>query len=65
MFRLKIIFISIKLTQRTQRNSHQDNEEKMTENEVKLNGGYRSDLQFENKLVIEIKSVEVLNDIHF
>ena len=31
---------------------------------VKLNCGYRIDLLVENKLVIEIKSIEVLNDIH-
>jgi GxxExxY protein len=32
--------------------------------EVKLDCGYRIDLLVENKLVIEIKSVEALNDIH-
>lgn len=32
--------------------------------EVKLDCGYRLDLLVENKLVIEIKSVEALNDIH-
>ena len=32
--------------------------------EVKLDCGYRVDLLVENKLVIEIKSVEMLNDIH-
>jgi GxxExxY protein len=32
--------------------------------EVKLECGYRIDLLVENKLVIEIKSVESLNDIH-
>jgi GxxExxY protein len=32
--------------------------------EVKLDCGYRIDLFVENKLVIEIKSVEALNDIH-
>jgi GxxExxY protein len=32
--------------------------------EVKLDCGYRIDLIVENKLVIEIKSVEALNDIH-
>lgn len=31
---------------------------------VKLDCGYRIDLLVENKLVIEIKSVEALNDIH-
>ncbi|HNM65922.1 MAG TPA: GxxExxY protein [Chitinophagales bacterium] len=31
---------------------------------VKLDCGYRIDLLVENKLVIEIKSVETLNDIH-
>jgi GxxExxY protein len=32
--------------------------------EVKLECGYRIDLLVENKLVIETKSVEVLNDVH-
>jgi GxxExxY protein len=32
--------------------------------EVKLECGYRIDLLIENKLVIEIKSVDALNDIH-
>jgi GxxExxY protein len=32
--------------------------------EVKLDIGYRIDLLAENKLVIEIKSVEALNDVH-
>ena len=32
--------------------------------EVKLDCGYRMDLVAEKKLVIEIKSVETLNDIH-
>ncbi|HMT75490.1 MAG TPA: GxxExxY protein [Chitinophagaceae bacterium] len=32
--------------------------------EVKLECGYRIDLLVNNKLVIEIKSVEALNDIH-
>jgi GxxExxY protein len=32
--------------------------------EVKMDCGYRIDLLVENKLVIEIKSVEALNDIH-
>ncbi len=31
---------------------------------VKLDCGYRIDLLVENKVVIEIKSVEALNDIH-
>lgn len=33
--------------------------------EVKLECGYRIDLLVEHKLVLEIKSVEALNDIHF
>ena len=33
--------------------------------EVKLDVGYRIDIIVENKLVIEIKSVEALNDVHF
>jgi len=32
--------------------------------EVKLDAGYRVDLLVERKLVVEIKSVEALNDIH-
>jgi GxxExxY protein len=32
--------------------------------EVKLDAGYRIDLLVENKLVIEIKSVDALNDLH-
>jgi GxxExxY protein len=32
--------------------------------EVKLECGYRIDLLVENKVVIEIKSVESLNDVH-
>lgn len=32
--------------------------------EVKLDIGYRTDLVIENKLIVEIKSVEALNDIH-
>lgn len=32
--------------------------------EVKLECGYRIDLLVENKLVIEIKSVEALNEVH-
>lgn len=32
--------------------------------EVKLDCGYRLDLLVENKIVVEIKSVEALNDIH-
>ncbi len=31
---------------------------------VKLNIGYRMDLLINNKLIIEIKSVESLNDVH-
>ena len=33
--------------------------------EVKLDVGYRIDIIVENKLIIEIKSVESLNDVHF
>jgi GxxExxY protein len=32
--------------------------------EVKLKVGYRIDILVENKVVIEIKSVEALNDVH-
>ena len=33
--------------------------------EVKLHVGYRIDIIVENKLIIEVKSVETLNDVHF
>ena len=33
-------------------------------NEVKLDCGYRLDLLVENKVVIEVKSVEAINEIH-
>lgn len=33
--------------------------------EVKLDVGYRLDIIIENKLILEIKSVDTLNDIHF
>jgi GxxExxY protein len=32
--------------------------------EVKLECGYRLDLLVENKIVVELKSVEALNDVH-
>jgi len=32
--------------------------------EVKLEIGYRIDILVENKLIIEVKAVEVLNDVH-
>ncbi|RTL57277.1 MAG: GxxExxY protein [Sphingobacteriales bacterium] len=32
--------------------------------EVKLEVGYRVDLMIENKLIVQVKSVEALNDIH-
>ena len=32
--------------------------------EVKLDAGYRLDLLVENKVIIEIKAVEAINDIH-
>ncbi len=32
--------------------------------EVKLNQGYRLDLLVENKIVVELKSVETINDLH-
>ena len=32
--------------------------------EVKLDAGYRIDLLVENKIVIELKSVEALHDVH-
>ena len=33
--------------------------------EVRLDVGYRIDIIVENKLILEIKSVEALNDVHF
>ncbi|RZJ53038.1 MAG: GxxExxY protein [Flavobacterium sp.] len=33
--------------------------------EVKLDVGYRLDILVENKLILEIKSVDCLNEIHF
>jgi GxxExxY protein len=33
--------------------------------EVRLDAGYRIDLMVENKLIIEIKAVESLNNLHF
>ena len=33
--------------------------------EVRLDVGYRLDIILENKLILEIKSVDSLNDIHF
>ena len=32
--------------------------------EIKLEVGYRIDLMVENKLIVEVKSVESLNDLH-
>ena len=32
--------------------------------EVKLEAGYRVDIMIENKVIIEVKSVEALNDVH-
>lgn len=32
--------------------------------EVRLQCGYRIDLLVENKIIVELKSVEALNDIH-
>jgi len=33
--------------------------------EVKLDIGYRIDIIVENKIIIELKAVEILNDVHF
>lgn len=33
--------------------------------EIRLDIGYRIDIIIENKLILEIKSVEALNDVHF
>ena len=32
--------------------------------EIKLDAGYRLDLIVEDKVIIEVKSVEALNDVH-
>jgi GxxExxY protein len=31
---------------------------------IKLNVGYRVDIMIENKFIVEVKSVEAINDIH-
>ena len=36
----------------------------MTEKDIKMEVGYRMDLFVEKKLILEIKSVESLNDLH-
>jgi GxxExxY protein len=36
----------------------------LTYHDVKLDCGYRFDLLVENKVVIELKSVEAINDVH-
>ena len=33
--------------------------------EIKLDCGYRIDLMIENRIIVELKSVEQLNDVHF
>ena len=33
--------------------------------EIKLDCGYRIDLMIENQVIVELKSVEKLNDVHF
>jgi GxxExxY protein len=33
--------------------------------EIEMNGAYRMDLLVENKVIIEIKAVENLNEVHF
>ncbi len=33
--------------------------------DIKLDIGYRVDIIIENKLILELKSVETLNDVHF
>ncbi len=33
-------------------------------NEVRLEVGYRIDLMVENQVIVEIKSVELLNEVH-
>ena len=33
-------------------------------NDIKLDAGYRIDILVENKLVLELKSVDAINDIH-
>jgi GxxExxY protein len=36
----------------------------ITYKEIKINHGYRMDLLVENKSVIELKTVEFLNEVH-
>jgi GxxExxY protein len=45
-------------------NIHEEKPMPLIFEEVKLECGYRIDILVENKVVIEIKSVEGLNDIH-
>jgi GxxExxY protein len=33
--------------------------------EVKLDAGYRIDLLVENRVIVEVKAVEAINDVHF
>ena len=33
--------------------------------EIKLDTGYRVDLLVEKKVIVEIKAIEALNDVHF
>ncbi|MGG7034681.1 MAG: GxxExxY protein [Flavobacterium sp.] len=33
--------------------------------EIRLDAGYRVDIMIENKLILELKSVEALNNVHF
>jgi len=49
-----------------QRNLLVEKEKSMPEifEEIKLDCGYRLDLLVENKIIVEIKSVESLNEIH-
>jgi GxxExxY protein len=54
----KEIFQSKNINSIDYENSYEINED------VKLDCGYRIDILVENKLVLEIKSVEAINDIH-
>jgi GxxExxY protein len=49
---------------KTQLNVVKEKPQPLIYEDVKLNCGYRIDLMVENRIVVEIKAVEFLNDVH-
>jgi GxxExxY protein len=49
---------------KTQLNVVKEKPQPLIYEDVKLNCGYRIDLMVENRIVVEIKAVEILNDVH-